>query len=187
MLVDNRISVIVTVDAKKLADIEKRDVNSYNALLDRLATEITRYMPTQPIDRAFLQHRMTDPRFSPYLPIPVADDVPKPLELYLAEHHDLFEDVVSVKQTTIRSYPLGAPLRTCSATSARSRRKSSTSMRRARRRIRSATRVGKTGVERTYEDDLRGTPGRQTLEVDAKGNTVRELSHIRRSQATTCT
>ena len=38
--------------------------------------------------------------------------------------------------------------------------------------------VGKTGVEKTYEDDLRGTPGRQTLEVDAKGNTVRELSNI---------
>src|SRR5215471_9184530 len=107
VLVDNRISVIVTVDGKKLADVKRRNVNEYNALLDRLATEITRYMPFQPIDRTFLEHRMTDPRFSPYLPFPVADDVPKPLELYLAEHHDLFQDVVSVTQTTVRSYPLG--------------------------------------------------------------------------------
>src|SRR5262245_44190853 len=36
VLVDNRISVIVTVDGKKLADIKKRDVNAYNGLLDRL-------------------------------------------------------------------------------------------------------------------------------------------------------
>ncbi len=70
VLVDNRISVIVTVDGKKLGDIKKHSVTAYNDLIDRLATEITRYMPAQPIDRAFLEHRLTDPRFSPYLPIP---------------------------------------------------------------------------------------------------------------------
>jgi penicillin-binding protein 2 len=178
VLVDNRISVIVTVDAKKLGDIQRHDVNAYDQLLDRLATEITRYMPDHPIDRAFLLQRLADPRFSPYLPIPVADDVPKPLELYLAEHHDVFQDVVSVKQTTIRSYPLG---RTAShvlgyvgavtqqeldahATSAKT--------------YSLGDEIGKTGVERTYEDELRGTPGRQTLEVDSKGNTVRELSNV---------
>jgi penicillin-binding protein 2 len=178
VLVDNRISVIVTVDAKKLNDIQKHDVNSYNSLLDRLATEITRYMPDQPIDRAFLQHRLTDPRYSPYLPIPVADDVPKPLELYLAEHHDLFQDVVSVKQTTIRSYPLG---RTAShvlgyvgAVTQEELDLHATSP----KTYSLGDEVGKTGVEKTYEDDLRGTPGRQTLEVDAKGNTVRQLSNI---------
>jgi crotonobetainyl-CoA:carnitine CoA-transferase CaiB-like acyl-CoA transferase len=34
------------------------------AALDRLATEITRYIPSQPVDRSFLEHRLTDPRFS---------------------------------------------------------------------------------------------------------------------------
>jgi penicillin-binding protein 2 len=178
VLVDNRISVIVTVDGKMLTDIKQRDINSYNALLDRLATEITRYMPAQPIDRAFLEHRMTDPRFSPYLPIPVADDVPKPLELYLAEHHDLFHDVVSVRQTTVRSYPLG---RTAShvlgyvgaITQAELDVRTSSS-----KAYSLGDEIGKGGVERTYEDYLRGTPGRQTLEVDAKGNTVRQLSQV---------
>jgi penicillin-binding protein 2 len=178
VLVDNRISVIVTVDGKKLTDVQKRDLNSYNALLDRLATEITRYMPDQPIDRAFLERRMADKRFSPYLPVPVVDDVPKPLELYLAEHHDMFDDVVSVKQTTIRSYPLGRTAShvlgyvgaiTQEELDVRTTNTKTYSL---------GDEIGKTGVERTYEDDLRGTPGRQVLEVDAKGNTVRELTHV---------
>src|SRR5262249_25914197 len=151
---------------------------AYNSLLDRLAAEVTRYMPDQPIDRAFLEHRMTDPRFSPYLPVPVADDVPKPLELYLAEHHDLFQDVVSVKQTTVRSYPLGRTAShvlgyvgaiTQDELNVRATNPKTYSL---------GDEIGKTGVERTYEDYLRGTPGRQTLEVDAKGNTVRPLSNV---------
>ena len=33
--------------------------------------------------------------------------------------------------------------------------------------------IGLAGIEATYEDDLRGTPGSQTLEIDAKGRPVR--------------
>jgi penicillin-binding protein 2 len=178
VLVDNRISVVVTVDAKKLGDIKTGDVNAYNGLLDRLATEITRYMPSEPIDRAFLEHRLTDPRFSPYLPIPIADDVPKPLELYLAEHHDMFGDVVSVKQTTIRAYPLGRTASHVLGYVGAITQEELNVHTSSPKTYSLGDEVGKTGVEKTYEDYLRGTPGRQTLEVDAKGNTVRELAHV---------
>ena len=40
--------------------------------------------------------------------------------------------------------------------------------------------VGKAGVEKIYEKDLRGTPGSSTLEVDSAGRVLRELSAHRR-------
>src|SRR5262249_19232946 len=91
VLVDNRISVVVTVDRKKLADIT--DPAARNDVLDRLAAEITRYTGS-PVDRAFLEKRLNDVRYSPYTPVPVVDDAPKSLQVYLAEHHDDFRDVV---------------------------------------------------------------------------------------------
>ena len=36
--------------------------------------------------------------------------------------------------------------------------------------------VGKTGLERVYEQELRGTPGKQRVEVDAKGEAIKELA-----------
>jgi penicillin-binding protein 2 len=37
--------------------------------------------------------------------------------------------------------------------------------------------IGKTGVERTYEDELRGVPGVRLLEVDARGEPIRTLDY----------
>jgi penicillin-binding protein 2 len=186
VLVDNRISIVVTVDPKQLPNgrIDPKDPNADKkksdpkrvAILDRLATELTRYTQKN-VTRDLLENRLADVRFSPYVPVPVADDVPKPGLLYLAEHHDEFGDAVDVQQTTVRSYPLG---RTAShvlgyvgaiTQDELAARKTST------KTYSLGDEIGKTGVERTYEDDLRGTPGRQVLEVDAKGETVRQLSY----------
>ena len=35
--------------------------------------------------------------------------------------------------------------------------------------------IGKSGIERAYENILRGTPGQEALEVDARGRKVRTL------------
>jgi penicillin-binding protein 2 len=175
VLVDNRVSVVVTIDRKKLAAI--KDTNRRNDVLDRLGTELTRYTQ-KPIDRPFLEGRLADVRYSPYTPVPVAEDVPRPLEMYLAEHHDDFDDVVAVTQATVRSYPLGRTAShvlgyvgsvTQEELDARTTSPKTYSL---------GDEIGKTGVERTYEDDLRGTPGRRVLEVDARGDTVRQLEFV---------
>ena len=47
--------------------------------------------------------------------------------------------------------------------------------------------VGKDGVEKIFEKDLRGTPGSITLEVDSTGRVLRELAaHRPRSLGATC-
>ncbi|MEB3186943.1 MAG: penicillin-binding protein 2 [bacterium] len=38
--------------------------------------------------------------------------------------------------------------------------------------------IGKTGVERVYDLELRGTPGRQQIEVDARGKLIRILAKV---------
>ena len=38
--------------------------------------------------------------------------------------------------------------------------------------------IGKSGIERTYEGILRGTPGREALEVDARGRKVKTIDSI---------
>jgi penicillin-binding protein 2 len=174
VLVDNRISVVVTVDRNKLAAIKTDDER--NNLLDRLGAEITRYTFT-PVDRAFLLKRLADVRYSPYTPVPVVDDAPKPLQVYLAEHHDDFGDVVDVTQTTVRDYPLGRTASHVLGYVGSVTQEELDARKNSPKEYSPGDEIGKTGVERTYEDDLRGTPGKRVFEVDAKGRTVRELSY----------
>ena len=174
-LVDNRISIVVTVDKNKLPDGAKHP-DQRSAILDRLALELTRYTGKD-VSRAFIENRLNDVRYSPYTPVPVAEDVPKPGLLYLAEHHDEFGDAIAVSQTTVRAYPLGRTAShvlgyvgsvTQEELDARTTSPKTYSL---------GDEIGKTGTERTYEDELRGTPGKRVLEVDAKGTTIRQLSY----------
>ena len=50
---------------------------------------------------------------------------------------------------------------------------------------RGAYNIGKVGIERTYEDALRGQPGFSVLEVTAGGRPVRYLESTRRCRAKT--
>ena len=78
VLVDNRISVVVTVDRTKLPSANKPPEAQLadRYLLDRLATEITHYTFKTSRPR-FLEKRLADVRYSPYTPVPVAEDVPE--------------------------------------------------------------------------------------------------------------
>lgn len=47
------------------------------------------------------------------------------------------------------------------------------------RAYRGTTQIGKTGIERVYEDLLHGTPGSRVIEANAAGRPLRELEHHR--------
>ncbi|MEO7557039.1 MAG: penicillin-binding protein 2 [Acidimicrobiales bacterium] len=172
VLVDNRVSVVVTVDRQKLPKVGKEERSQ---LLSKLATELTRSTGTI-YSETKLEERLADVRYSPYTPVPVAVDVPKALQLFLEERRSEFADVVAVGQATIRNYPLG---RTGSHVLGYVGSITDTEFQGVRdspKTYQLDDQIGKTGVEQTYEADLRGTPGRRVLEVDAKGNTVRVIS-----------
>ena len=172
-------SIVVTVDRGKLPKVGSAE---RDALLTRLATEITSYVQqanpaAPPTTKDSIERRLNDVRYSPYTPVPVAEDVPKELEIYLDEHHDEFTDAVAVTSTTIRQYPLGRTASHVLGYVGSITQKELDQHTNSPKTYSLDDDIGKTGVEYAYEDDLRGTPGRRVLEVDSKGNTIRQLSY----------
>ncbi len=174
VLVDNRISIVVTADRSELDDL---DDGERRRVLTRLAAELTRY--GQPFTVEDIEERLADVRFSPYTPVPVAEDVPEELAVYLSEHNIEFTDAIAVEARPVRSYPYGRlASHVVGYVGAINDEEYGAAVEAGNEEsYQLDDEVGKAGVERTYEADLRGTPGRRVLEVDAEGDTVRELAY----------
>ena len=171
VLVDNRQSIVVTIDRREFAELDEEDGET---LLDRMAAELTRF--GVPTDRDFLDARLVDARFDRLLPVPIAEDVSEEFEIFLREWQEEFPSV-AVERVWVRTYPFGTeaahmlgyvgPI-TESELADRSSGDNPS-------RYRGGDAIGKTGIERIFEDDLRGTPGERIIEVDARDNPVRVL------------
>jgi penicillin-binding protein 2 len=177
VLVDNRTSLVVTVDRRAYADL---DVEAQVALVDRLAATLTRFGTPTKVDA--IDRRLADPQYDPVQPAPIAIDVPEELEIYLAEHSGDFP-AVAVQRESVRTYPYGAAAANILGYVGRI----------SAERLETATpgldpdtgtektyqpnsNIGLAGVEATYESDLRGTPGVEVLEIDANNRPVGVLS-----------
>jgi len=172
VIVDNRVSIVVTVDRVRFADL---DEDQRMDMLRRLADELTRYGSPATVEQ--LLDRVNDQRYSRYAPVPVAEDVTEELKIYIEEHEALFPSV-AVERVAVRRYPFGT--RAAHVIGyvgeinddelAERENKPKTYIR--------GNQIGKTGVERIYEDDLRGMPGQTAFEVDANGDPVRILEDL---------
>ena len=126
-LVDNRASVVITINRQALGDDTERVLFDLSQLLDVPADE--------------LGSRLDDPRYYVFSPIPVAIDVPRRIAYYIKEHKTDFPGV-DVLQVPCAGTRRGPWARTSSGTSARyPRRSSRTRVRRLRAR-RPGRRVG---------------------------------------------
>jgi penicillin-binding protein 2 len=192
VIVDNRISRVVTADRRAIDDL---DPVARDALLERLATELSSFGVPTKVDR--LERRLVDPQYDPVQPIPVAVDVPQDFELFLAEHGGEFPGI-EVRRTSVRSYPTGATaahlVGYVGRISADEYQAASAAVRLAAdggspelsnvlagaiaKPYQPGSSIGKTGLERAYEKELRGVPGQRTIEVDATGQAVRTVSVV---------
>jgi penicillin-binding protein 2 len=159
VLVENRVSAAVTVNRVQLKEHQAEVLPRLAALLGITVDE--------------LQERIADPRFGPYKPVPVAEDVPEDTIVYIKEHASEFPGVDAAKLAR-RSYPngnLGAHVLgyvgEINDTELEDRKAAG---------YRLGDSIGKVGVERAYESDLRGTPGVTKLEVDSHGRVLRTLA-----------
>ncbi|HZA77790.1 MAG TPA: penicillin-binding protein 2 [Acidimicrobiales bacterium] len=173
VLVDNRVAVVVAIDRNVFGDLAEAE---QAALLQRLTGELT--AAGQVITPEEVTERLRDQRYSRYAPVPVATDVPEDLKIYLEEHAAEFPSVV-VERTPVREYPygnlaahiLGYVGKINDDELAFVEASDDTAKPYALN-----DEIGKTGVERTYERYLRGTPGVRRIEVDAEGDPVRVIS-----------
>lgn len=157
VLVDNRYVNVVTVSR---ALVRERAV-----VLGRLAALLG-------VPVADLERRLDDKRFSPYKPVPVAEDVDDAVLVYVNEHQDLFPGVEATR-IAVRSYPYGTLAAHLLGYIGQANDQDLKRL--AGRGYRPGDVVGKTGVERAYEDVLRGTPGVEKLQVDARGKVLGSL------------
>jgi penicillin-binding protein 2 len=157
VLVANRVSNAVVVS--------RQDADKKPEVLGRLA-------PVLGLPEAELKKRIHDSRFSPFKPIPVAEDVPKEKLIYIREHQSDFPGVDGV-QLTRRDYPGGALAAHVLGYVGEINEKELAA--RKAEGYKQGDSIGKGGVESAYESDLRGKPEIQKLEVDSKGKVLRTL------------
>src|SRR4051794_35248357 len=126
---------------------------------------------------------------SPYQPIPVTDEASTAMALQIMERREDFPGVTA-ELTSVREYPqpLGANaahelgyLGPVTDAELNARRKASTEQVQNHARLNETVLqgtdlIGRTGLEREYDDDLRGRSGVKTLAVDHQGGVSSVLS-----------
>ncbi len=168
ILVDNRVVQVVTIDRLEfravLDDSEQRKV------LLELAEIVSRSGRLTKVRH--VEERLASLEFGPFDKVPVAIDINPDLLVYLGERPDLFPGV-SVEERTVRSYPYGelaahllgyvGPL-TESEYRAQSAQIDPADPN--AKTYRPGDEIGKSGVERIFETELRGVPGVRVFEVN---------------------
>lgn len=192
VIVDNRSSRVVTIDRGALGEL---DAEERDAMFGRLASELTAF--GAPTKVSLIERRLNDPQYDPVQPVPIAIDVPAEFEVFLAERAQEFPGV-EVGRQSVRTYPYGeaaahlvgylgrisaeeyaaATEATAAAADGAAPDPQAGVVARtaATKPYQPDSAVGRSGVERSWEETLRGVPGRRTLEVDVVGNPVRTLA-----------
>ena len=163
VLVDNRVGNRITVD-RKLSFAQRKKV------LERLS-------PILKVPFKTLDARAGDPRISPYTAVPVAYDVDFATLAYVSEHRREFPGV-RAEAVPVREYPnqnLGAHVLGYLGEIDPTELKAQVDP----TQYQLGDKIGKSGVELTYESDLRGKPGLRQVEVDATGRVLRSLKNRR--------
>lgn len=158
VLVDNRVANVITVD-RQLAGAER-------------ALVVGRLSELLGVDVATIEQKLADPRISPYRPVPVAVDVPFETVAYVKEHAEDFP-YVDAAAAPLRRYPNGTTM--AHVLGYTGQINEAELEKRGEAGYELGDRIGKSGVELAYEPELRGVPGVERLEVDARGRVVRTV------------
>jgi penicillin-binding protein 2 len=161
VLVDNRFSPSVTVDREILeTPVKKR------AVFRRLSELLK-------IDVKELDRRLKDVTVSPYKPVAVANDVPKRVVNFIDQNDEDFIGV-EIETRPVRFYPQGewAAQILGYVGEVTEEQLKDDYFKNARPRYRPGDIVGRSGLERSYDRQLRGTPSLTRLVVNSSGKRV---------------
>lgn len=158
VLVDNRRSQAITVNRSELTRLPEAEQAAVRARLGALLN----------VTPEELARRIDDVRYSQYKPVPVAEDVPEDLFVYVKEHQ---EDFPAVEATIVsrRAYHPQFPQLAAHVLGYVGEINDEELANRKQDGYRLGDTIGKGGVERIYEADLRGEPGIVKLQVNSAG------------------
>ncbi len=161
ILVDNRTANVVAV-SRSLVGEERGEREAVIANL----SDILRI----PVEE--LNDRLEDFRYADFRPIPVATEVPESTLVAIREREDELPGVEAT-QTAVRVYPHNVTASHVLGYVGEINDQELEDRRDEGYRL--GSEIGKVGVERAYETDLRGTPGVEFFEVDRTGDVIRPL------------
>jgi penicillin-binding protein 2 len=167
VLVDNRISVQVTIDRTVINELDDAD---RTAVLTAVAEGLARSSTPKTVED--LEADLANQRYSPYVPVPVAGDVPEELKIWIDEHGEELPGVAA-ERVAVRRYPYGSLAAHVVGYTGQIIDEEFEEKAGSRKPYTLNDEIGKYGVEKIYEDDLRGTPGSRSIEVDAENNPIR--------------
>lgn len=172
VLVGNRVTNLVSID-KYVLDEKAPTESEKREIAVRLAREISqtgRLIKAQAIEDAF-----NDRKYGDFDSIPIATDVTEEFAILLGERLDDFPGV-EVAPTTVREYPFGQVAAHVLGTIGPIIQEELDLLGNHPKNYGPNDEIGKSGIERSFEDVLRGTPGERLIEVDAQQRVVEILS-----------
>ena len=172
IIVGNRVSVQVTVDRSALDELDDAD---RRVVLAKVADALSQNGTPKTVEQ--LEARIADPRFSPYVPVPVAGDVPEDLKIWIDEHQAELPSIAAVR-VAVRQYPYGRLAFHLLGYTGKVTLEELEAVPKDLAEDKPYTvndEIGKSGIELQYEEYLRGVPGLRKIEVDADGDPVRVI------------
>ncbi len=179
VLVDNRESIVVGIEAQDFTELSKA---SQTSLLERLSTTLSvGRSAEEKVTVKAIRKKLNDSRYTKFRPIPIAEDISEEDQIYFSEQAAQYSSVV-VERATVRDYPYGslaAHLLGYVGPLSDGQWQKFDARNDPKKPYVQTDEIGKAGVEAHYERYLRGTPGRQVFEVDRSGKVVREITSRR--------
>lgn len=172
VLIDNRLVNEVIIDKFTFNESIPRESDQREFAI-KLAREIS--AAGRLIKAADIEAAINDPKFGPFDRVPIATDVPERFSILIGEREHEFPGV-DVRKTTVRFYPYGTRAAHLLGYVGPVFQEDLASLRNSPKLYQPTDSIGRTGVEASLEDILRGTPGVEVIEVDAAGNRIREVS-----------
>lgn len=181
VIVDNRTSIVVSLDREPLRKMEE---DERHEIFVKLADTLESLGAPVKVD--LMEKRFNDRRYSPQDSVPVIGNVSDAVEIYLTERADQYPGVL-VERKAIRTYPYGTlaahvlgyvgqinkdELADWNGTEETEGRLAVDGASGQGQAYQPGDSIGKSGVEQAYEQDLRGVPGTRTIEVNARGDMV---------------
>jgi penicillin-binding protein 2 len=167
VLVDNQITVQITIDR---AVVNELDDDERARVLAAVADGLARSGSPKTVEQ--VEADLANPRYSPYVPVPVAGNVPEDLKIWIDEHGAELPGV-SAERVAVRQYPYGQLAAHVIGYTGQIIDEEFEALADSPKPYTLNDEIGKYGVEKVYEADLRGTPGSRSIEVDAENKPIR--------------
>ncbi len=170
VIVDNRTSLIVSIDRNELKKVKNR-----SELIARLADVLT--SNGAPIKISTIEKRLTEKQADQLQGVPIATDVTEEVIHHLSEYSEDFPSV-SFERKTVRVYPYGTAASNVLGYTGRITAESLKALQPSAdpdgvmKSYYPDSIIGLAGVEATYEKELRGTPGIEMVQVDSRNRPV---------------